>query len=124
MNNPKLLKTFLKELRYRVNIKSSNSYRKEIALLDSFKYYDINEKGEATLKMFLKVIKLKLGINNINDKELNSIFNYYLKLLESENNCLDYREFISLVLDVSNVHSVRSKIRSEKNSKLFLKKKG
>lgn len=124
MNNPNLLKKFLNELRYRVNIKSSNAYPKEIALLDSFKYYDTYEKGDATLRMFLKVIKLKLGINNISDDEITEVFEYYLKLLESDNKSLDYREFISLVLDVNNVHSVRSKIKSSKhNSNTFQKAK-
>ncbi len=99
-----ILEKFLRNFRSRIASRANYSYPEEMVLLDAFKYYDTYNEEKCTLRLFLKVTKIKFGMNMLNDDELEKIFDYYVKMIGNRKQ-FNYREFIAISLDVRNIHA-------------------
>ena len=90
----KLLKNFLKDLKYRVNLKTSSKLTEEKFLLKTFKFFDLSNKNQCDFKTFMSVTR-NLGMINFSEDEQLMAFEHYTK----GNLTLNYREFISEIYD-------------------------
>jgi hypothetical protein len=84
------LENFTKELMQRVQLKTNQSSSSEKVLLDGFKYYDLNQTGQASLKSFTQVVKIKMGLSSWTDENLADVF----KELAGPSHSINYRELI------------------------------
>jgi Ca2+-binding EF-hand superfamily protein len=90
----KLVNNFLKELKYRVDLKSNSKQTEEKVLLKTFKFFDLSNKNQSDFKTFLKVTR-NLGMVNFSEDELLMAFEHYTR----GNLTLNYREFITEIYD-------------------------
>jgi Ca2+-binding EF-hand superfamily protein len=82
---------FEKELKSKLELKSSGKQSEETLLIKAFKYFDLDNSGECSPDEFLKAVT-KLGVTGLDSKQLNEIFNAYDK---NRNGSIDYKEFAS-----------------------------
>ena len=90
----KLLQNFLKDLKYRVDLKTNSKLTEEKFLLKTFKFFDLTNRNQADFKTFLKVTR-NLGMVNFSEDELLMTFEHYSR----GNLTLNYREFITEIYD-------------------------
>ncbi len=91
-------------MKRQIELRSSSILPSERVLLNSFRYYDMYNSGEADKNMFFKVLKLKLGFNMFDDDFLGAIYKYYVNRIGGdEKKGFNYRIFISNLLHVTNV---------------------
>lgn len=90
----KLLNQFLKELKYRVDLKTSPKLTEEKFLLKTFKFFDLSNRNQSDFKTFVKVIR-NLGMVNFSEDELLMVFEHYSR----GELTLGYREFITEIYD-------------------------
>ena len=114
----KLITNFLKELKYRVDLKSSAKTSEEKVLLNTFKFFDLSNKNQSDFKNFLKVVR-NLGMSNFSEDELLMAFEHYTRGKLP----LNYREFISEIYErnVTLTETVRNE--SYYNTKSFTNSK-
>lgn len=82
---------FEKELKNKLELKSSGKQSEETLLIKAFKYFDLDNSGECSPDEFLKTVT-KLGVTGLDNKQLTEIFNAYDK---NRNGSIDYKEFAS-----------------------------
>ena len=90
----KLLNNFLKELKYRVDLKSNAKMTEEKVLLKTFKFFDLSNRNTCDFKTFLKVTR-NLGMINFSENEMLMAFEHYSR----GNITMNYREFITEIYD-------------------------
>jgi len=86
-----LIVDFEDQLKKRILIKNKVHLAPEKALLDYFKYYDLQNKNMTDFKTFLFLIKNKLGISTFNDDQIKQFYLFYTQ----GDQLIKYREFIS-----------------------------
>lgn len=119
MSDQRLITNFEKELKKRVEIRTTAKLSAERILLDAFKYYDIKKAERVDFKTFKKVMTVKLGISLFNDEDMVLIFENYTK----EDNTMFYREFISNLFGINVVLSVKTQPKSARDSRSFTNNK-
>jgi Ca2+-binding EF-hand superfamily protein len=114
----KLLRNFLKDLKYRVDLKTNSKTTEEKYLLKTFKFFDLLDKNHTDFKTFVKVTR-NLGMVNFSEDELLMAFEHYSR----GNLTLNYREFITEIYD-RNVTLTQSVVNdSYYNTKSFTNSK-
>ena len=114
----KLITQFLKDLKYRVDLKTSSTITEEKYLLKTFKFFDLSNSNACDYKSFVKVNR-NLGMVNYSEDEILMIFEHYSKGAKA----ILYREFISEIYD-RNVVLTQSVINdSYYNTKSFTNSK-
>ena len=91
----KNIKIFEKELKKKLEMRSSSHNKEEQVLLKSFKYYDLNNSGFASPKEFLQSIQ-KIGMTGFTEENILNIFKYYDKKNVGQ---IDYKEFIGILFN-------------------------
>ena len=90
----KLINRFLKDLKYRVDLKTNPNVTEEKFLLKTFKFFDLSNTNQCNFKVFMNVTR-NLGMVNLTEDELLICFEFYSKGAPS----ISYRAFISEVYD-------------------------
>ena len=91
----KTIKIFEKELKKKLEMRSTSHNKEEQVLLKSFKYYDLNNSGYASPKEFLQSIQ-KIGMTGFTEENILDIFKYYDKKNVGQ---IDYKEFVGLLFN-------------------------
>ena len=87
-----LKKSFEKDLKIKLSLKSQGHIEENLLLLKAFKYYDPNETGKLDKDSFAQALS-KLGFYGYTDSELDKLF-----LLYSDNKrYLDYKNFVKIL---------------------------
>ena len=119
MQANQLISKFERELKDRIEIKSTYKLSPEKVFLEAFKYYDFSKTDRVDFIVFKKVITVKLGISLFPDEQLKQIFQFYT----GKDDYLVYRAFISEMFNVNVLLSTRTKPQSEKESRSFTNNK-
>ena len=104
---------FEKELKQKVNLRTTGNVSAEKVLLDAFKYYDLEKTSVADEAMFLKVVKLRLNISTLSDVELRQIWRFY-----AGSGALRYRDFVTQLFD-ANVQLMPVEVVEERETRSF-----
>ena len=91
----KTIQIFEKELKKKLEMRSTSHNKEEQVLLKSFKYYDLNNSGYASPKEFLQSIQ-KIGMTGFTEENILDIFKYYDKKNVGQ---IDYKEFVGLLFN-------------------------
>ena len=100
---------FEKELKNKLELKSSGHTSDETVLLKAFKYFDLDNSGTCTEKEFIKAI-MKIGITGYNEKDLIELFKIYDK---DNSGYLDYKEFVGILYSNNSIMNERRVIKNE-----------
>jgi len=85
-----LKQSFEKELKFKLAQKANNKSMEQL-LLQSFKYFDMDNSGSLSPAEFSKAVE-KIGIMIPTKQDLQTLFNIYDV---DQNGTIDYREFAS-----------------------------
>ena len=88
-----LIEKFERELKCRVELKTSPNTFPEKVLVDAFKYFDLTQTNKTNAKGFLQVIKQRIGISTLTDAQILAAFDFYANGLPE----INYRETVNAI---------------------------
>ena len=88
-----LKKSFEKELKNKLLMKTVGNQSEEMALLKAFKYFDLANTNICDKNTFIKTVN-KIGITGFTDQNISSVFDYY----DTDNTGkINYKDFIGIL---------------------------
>lgn len=111
MDPQQFIADFEKELKKRVDLRTGTKASPEKVLLECFKHYDVGKKEKADLKLFKRVMLVKLGISLFDEQYIDLAFKHYAQ----GESAIIYRNFIQNLYNVDVLVSARTGERSKFN---------
>ena len=106
-------KSFEKELKNKLLIKTVGNQSEEMVLLRAFKYFDLSNTNLCDKQSFIKTV-MKIGITGFKEQDIGSIFELY----DSENTGrINYKDFIGILYNNPSVMDNPEKLNEIKTKK-------
>ena len=109
-----IIKSFEKEIKHKLSIKTNNNQSEENLLLKTFKYFDLSGDNEIELEDFIKAMA-KVGISGFDDNYIKEMFYSYAN---KTTNTINYKKFVKdLFHGVTNKYEQLTPILEKLNTK-------
>ena len=106
-------KSFEKELKNKLLIKTVGNQSEEMVLLRAFKYFDLSNTNLCDKQSFIKTV-MKIGITGFKEEDIGSIFEVY----DSENSGrINYKDFIGILYNNPSIMDNPEKLNENKTKK-------
>jgi Ca2+-binding EF-hand superfamily protein len=106
-------KSFEKELKNKLLIKTVGNQSEEMVLLRAFKYFDLSNTNLCDKQSFIKTV-MKIGITGFKEQDIASIFEMYDT---EQSGRINYKDFIGILYNNPSIMDNPEKLKEVKTKK-------